>query len=198
MLRHEQRVKPMSEEMFSPDFTHFSATGKELSTDYYLAIGRALYRWSQLEAAVCTLAASVQGPNWLEAVRQLRGPHGFKVKNVFEQLKAEANRRKNNSTVLGDLDSAERLYVSRKVLFHSVWGHVSGPNGTAIGIQEWTNETYDNFRPVTLPELSAFAADCASTWQRLMTSAIPLFHDSRAILVDDGDGLTKGLPVEGG
>jgi len=40
-----------------PTFTHFSATGAELPVQYYAAIGRALYRWSQLEATVCALAA---------------------------------------------------------------------------------------------------------------------------------------------
>lgn len=38
----------MSDELSPPIFTHFSATGKELPIEYYLAIGRALYRRSQL------------------------------------------------------------------------------------------------------------------------------------------------------
>jgi hypothetical protein len=178
-----------------PDFTHFSTTQADLPPEHYVAIGRALYRWSQLEAAVCALATTIQGPSWLEAVRTLRGPHGFKVKNVFQQLKAAAHKRSGSSSsqVHNDLTRAESLYASRKMLFHSIWGYVSGPGRAQVGIQEWANDAYDNFRPVGLEELRAFAEDCAATSQSLLKSAIPLFHDgTTTIVVDDEDGLTKG------
>lgn len=174
-----------------PTFTHFSATGAELPVQYYSAIGRALYRWSQLEATVCALAASIQGPVWLEAVKDLRGPHGFKVKNVFQQLKAAARKLADFESALDDLDRAEHLYSARKILFHSVWGQVSGAKRTAVGIQEWSNESYDNFRHIELEEIEEFASECASASESLMKTAIPLFHGSNTIAVDDGDGLTK-------
>src|SRR5687768_14538051 len=126
----------------SPVFTHFSSTGKELPAEYYAAIGRALYRWSQLYATICALAAAVQGPDWLDAVKELRGPHGFKVKHVFQKLRAEARDRTSASQVLADLDRAENLYASRKTLFHSMWGIVSGPKRAHVGIQEWSNDAY--------------------------------------------------------
>jgi hypothetical protein len=111
-----------------PTFTHFSSTGSELPVQYYTAMGRALYRWSQLETTVCALAASIQGPSWLEAVKNLRGPHGFKVKNVFQKLKAAARKRAASEPTLADLDRAEKLYSARKILFHSVWGTSAVPS----------------------------------------------------------------------
>jgi hypothetical protein len=158
----------------------------------YTAIGRALYRWSQLEATVCALAASIQDPSWLEAVKDLRGRHGFKVKNVFQQLKATARKRASSEPTLDDLDRAENLYSARKILFHSVWGHVSGAKRVTVGIQEWSNDSYDNFRYIELEEIETFASECASASESLMKTGIPLFHGAPAIVVDDGDGLTKG------
>jgi hypothetical protein len=154
-------------------------------------MGRALYRWSQLEATVCALAASIHGPLWLEAVKDLRGPRGFKVKNVFQQLKAEAPKRPGSERTLDDLDQAEKLYLARKILFHSVWGHVGGAKRANVGIQEWSNDSYDNFRHIELEEIETFASECASASERLMKTAIPLFHGTAAIVIDDGDGLTK-------
>jgi hypothetical protein len=78
-----------------------------------------------------------------------------------------------------------------KVLFHSVWGHVSGPKRAAVGIQEWSNDSYDKFRHIELEEIETFASECASASESLMKTAIPLFHGATAIVVDDGDGLTK-------
>lgn len=176
-----------------PTFTHFSSTAAELPISYYTAIGRALYRWSQLEATVCSIAASIQGPFWLQALKELRGSRGFAVKKVFQQLRAAAQRRESPSQVLQDLSNAERLYSLRKTYFHSVWGHITGPNRAGVGMQEWSNDTYDNFKAVELSELEAFAADCAATSEGLMKTAIPLFHSSPTIAVDDGDGLTKAL-----
>ena len=62
----------------------------------------------------------------------------------------------------------------------------------AVGIQEWSAGAYDNFRPVELAELETFAAKCAATSESLMKTAIPLFHGGTTIVVNDGDGLTKG------
>jgi hypothetical protein len=160
-------------------FTHFSSTGSELPVQYYTAIGRALYRWSQLESTVCILAGSIQGPSWLEAVKDLRGARGFKVKNIFQQLKVAASERVASAPTLEDLNRAEKLYSARKILFHSVWGVVSGPEEAAVGIQEWSNDSYDNFRYIPLEEIEALASDCASTSQSLMKTAIPLFHGAR-------------------
>lgn len=176
-----------------PTFTHFSSTAEELPAAYYMAIGRALYRWSQLEATVCTLATSIQGPLWLDAMRELRGGTGFKVKNIFQQLKAAARRRSSSPQMLDALDRAENLYGERKELFHSMWGHVSGPERIAVGINEWTHAAYDNFRQVELVELETFATNCVAASESLMKDAIPLFHGSAAMVVDDGDGRTKGL-----
>jgi hypothetical protein len=173
-------------------FTHFSSTDSELPVQYYTAIGRALYRWSQLEATVCALAASIQGPSWLEAVKELRKPHGFKVTHVFRDLKAAARKRAASGPALDNLDRAENLYSARKILFHSVWGIVSGTERAAVGIYEWSNDSYDNFRHIPLEEIEAFASACAATSRTLMNTAIPLFHRSTAIVVDDSDGLTKG------
>ena len=173
-------------------FTLFSSTGAELPIEYYAAIGRALYRWSQLEATVCSLATSIQGPSWLAAIEDLRGLNGFKVKNVFQQLKAAARKKTALGPTMEALDQAEELYSARKILFHSMWGVVSGPLGAAVGFQEWSNDSYDNFRHVPLEEIEAFASKCAVVSQSLMKTAIPLFHGAAAVVVDDGDGLTKG------
>jgi hypothetical protein len=52
----------------SPIFTHFSSTGAELPGQYYTAVGRALYRWSQLEATVCALAEPLR----ISVIRTIR------------------------------------------------------------------------------------------------------------------------------
>ena len=173
-------------------FTHFSSTGSELPVEYYAAIGRALYRWSQLEATVCALGTSIKVPSWLDAVKELRRSGGFQVTHVFRLLKEAARKLEGSERVLEDLARAEKLYASRKILFHSVWGHVSGPERAAVGIQEWAVDAYDNFRPVDLTELETFAADCTCTSESLMQTAIPLFHGATTIVVDDDDGLTTG------
>jgi len=123
-------------------------------------------------------------------VKHLRGPHGFKVKNVFRDLKVAARKRAASEPALDDLDRAENLYSARKILFHSVWGHVSGCKRATVGIHEWSNDSYDNFRHIELEEIET--SECASISESLMKTAIPLFHGAAAIVVDDGDGLTKG------
>lgn len=177
----------------APTFTHFSSDGAELPREYYAAIGRALYRWSQLEATVCTLAASIQGPIWFDAVADLRGPNGFKVKNIFQQLRAVAGKRCADQSLMDDLNRAELLYSARKAFFHSMWGRVSSAEEAAVGIQEWSNSSYDNFRCVTLNEIEVFASECTAAWQSLMQTALPLFHGAPTIGVDNSDGLTKGI-----
>jgi len=129
---------------------------------------------------------------WLDAVKDLRGPHGFKVKNVFQQLKAAARKLAAFELTLDGLDRAENLYSARKILFHSVWGHVSGAKRAAVGIQEWSDDSCDKFRHIELEEIETFASECASASESLMKNAIPHFHGTTAIVVDDGDGLTKG------
>ena len=68
---------------------------------------------------------------------------------------------------------------------------MSGPQRSAVGIQEWSAEDYSNFRAVPLAELEAFGTDCASTAKGLMETAIPLLHGSETLVINDGDGLTK-------
>jgi hypothetical protein len=133
-----------------PTYTHFGSSGAELPPEYYVAIGHALYRRSQLEGAVCTLATSIMGMPWLDAMERLRSRNGFKVKNIFEQLLAAARKKSASEAAVTHLQEAEALYTARKILFHSMWGHVSGATAVAVGIQEWTSSSYDNFRPVPL------------------------------------------------
>lgn len=175
-------------------FTHFGSSGAELPAEYYFEIGRAFYRWSQLEGIVCTLATSIMAMPWLDAMDRLRSRNGFKVKNIFEQLIAAARRKNASELTLENLKRAQALYETRKVFFHSMWGHVSGGTSVAVGIQEWTSASYDNFRHVPLEEIRCFASDCALAFESLMKTAIPLFHGATAIVVNDDDGLTKGHP----
>jgi hypothetical protein len=174
-------------------FTHFGSSGAELPAEYYSEIGRALYRWSQLEGAVCTLATSIMPMPWLDAMDRLRSRNGFKVKNIFEQLIAAAQKKNDSELAVQNLKRAQALYEARKVFFHSVWGHVSGSAATVVGIQEWTSESYDNFKHVPLKEIAEFASECAATFESLMKTIIPLFHGSESVTVNDDDGLPRGL-----
>lgn len=174
-----------------PVFTHFDMPSADLPIDYYVAIGRAVCRWSQLEGTVCALGTSLHAPAWLDAMKELRRSGGFQVSRVFKLLKEKAAELEGSEAVLADLKRAEQLFVSRKELFHSVWGHVTGPKRAAVGILEWSTDDYSKFRHVELAELERFAADCASTWGSLMRTALPLFHGGNSVTVDDGDGLTK-------
>lgn len=173
-------------------FTHFEMPRADLPVEYYVAIGRSLYRWSQLEATVCTLGISIHKASWLEAMADLRRSGGFQVSRVFKLLKDRARELDGSELAMADLERAEKLFASRKELFHSVWGYVTGPKRAAVGIQEWAIDDYSNFRPVELADLEKFATDCVTTWESLMRTAIPLFHGGdSAIVVDDGDGLTE-------
>jgi hypothetical protein len=53
--------KSMSDTL-PPTLSHFSSTGCELPVQYYTEIGRALCRWSQLEATVAGVPSSVLQP----------------------------------------------------------------------------------------------------------------------------------------
>jgi hypothetical protein len=174
-----------------PMYTHFDMMREELPAPYYEAIGRALYRWSQLEGTICVLATSIKAAIWLDAIRELRRSGGFQLSRVLKLLKEEAGTREGSEPVLQDLARAEGLFASRKILYHSVWGRVTGPGRAAVGIQEWSADAYDNFRPVELPELETFAAECAATSDSLMKNAILLFHGHTSVVVNDDDGLTK-------
>lgn len=188
---HDTREIGMTETIL-PTFTHFDMARADLPVEYYVAIGRSLYRWSQLEAAVCALGNSIHKASWLEAMTELRRSGGFQVSRVFKLLKDKARALDGSELAMADLERAEKLFASRKELFHSVWGYVTGPKHAAVGIQEWAIDDYSNFRPVELTKLEKFATDCVTTWESLLRTAVPLFHaGSSTIVVDDSDGLTK-------
>jgi hypothetical protein len=181
-------------EVATPIFTHFDMARADLPTEYYIAIGRSLYRWSQLEATICALGASLQASSWMDAIKELRRSRGFQVSRVFSLLKDRARQLDGSERFIADLQQAEMLFARRKELFHSVWGYVTGPQRAAVGINEWSANDYSNFRSVELSELERFAADCASTWDSLLRTALPLFHGgSSTIVVSDDDGLTKAF-----
>uniref|UniRef100_E6VMK4 Uncharacterized protein n=1 Tax=Rhodopseudomonas palustris (strain DX-1) TaxID=652103 RepID=E6VMK4_RHOPX len=180
----------------NPTFTHFEMTKADLPFDFYVAIGRALHRWSQLEATVCALGTSIHKASWLEAVGELRRSGGFQVSRVFKLLKDRARALNGSEPAMADLECAEKLFAARKELFHSVWGYVTGPKRKAVGIQEWSTDDFSSFRPVDLDELEKFAEDCAKTWESLMKTALPLFHGGSSTIVVE-DGLTKPFDIEG-
>lgn len=178
----------------APLYTHFGTTEAELPVEYYQSIGRSLYRWSQLETTVGTLAVSILDIPWLEAMQRLRGSKGFNTTSNFEMLLARALKRGANDETLKPIENARHLFERRKVLFHSVWGTMTGHGvAAAVGIQEWSNTSYDNFRAVPLTELDSFATECRRTWVELMERTIPFFHGTSAIVIDDSDGMTRGI-----
>lgn len=174
--------------------THFSTTEAELPGEYYQSIGRALYRWSQLESAIGMLAVSLLDIPWLEAMQRLRGTRGFNTTGNFEMLTAHARKRGASDETLRPIEDARNLFERRKALFHSVWGITTGHGvSAAVGIQEWSNTSYDNFRAVPLTELDGFATECRRTWVKLMEHTIPFFHGASAVVVDDSDGMARGI-----
>lgn len=177
----------------APLYTHFGTTEADLPAGYYTSIGRALYRWSQLESTVGLLAASLFKMPWLDAMQRLRGGKGFNTTGNFELLISQAQKRKANDRTLKAIEHAQKLFELRKVLFHSVWGHLTGNGVTAVGIQEWSNTSYDNFRTVSLAELDAFAAECREVWIEFLNEVLPHFHDAKAIAIDDANGLVRGV-----
>lgn len=179
----------MSGNVCESPYTHFSTTQAELPAEYYEAIGRALYRWTQLEAVACSLATSLLGIKWLEAVERLRGKTGFKVKNIFEQLLAASRKKGDDARLRRAIERSQRLYEKRKELFHSVWGVVSNETSAAVGIHEWSHISYDNFRAVSIKEIHEFATECEKAWRDIAKTAPPLLHGAAAIAVDDEDGL---------
>jgi hypothetical protein len=185
----------MPDKMQEPSYTHFSATEAELPLAYYEAIRRALFRWSQLESIVGLLAASLLGVRWLDALARLRGRSGFKVKNTFVKLLAELHKRGDDVPSRAAVGRAQRLYERRKEYVHSIWGFVSNETAVTIGIQEWSNASYDNFRAVGLSEIHDFATECQEAWLDIMKSALPFIHGANGIIVDDEDGMPR--PVIG-
>jgi hypothetical protein len=175
----------------SPQYTHFSTFRAELPSEYYEAMGRAFYQWSQLETVVCSLAASLLGIPWLEAIARLRGSTGFKVKNVFEQLLAELRRKGDGAPSKAAIEKARDLYAKRNEFFHSVWGDVYNDTSGTVGIQEWSNTEYANFRPVGIEELRQFADDCRKVQHDIGKTAFQFLHGGTSFTIDDVDGLVR-------
>lgn len=176
-------------------FTHFTSGNAALPDEYYVQMGRALHRWSQLESSVGTLAASIMRIPFLEALQRLRGGGGFKTKNIFVQLSAATAKKGQDVEALAAIAQAEKLYEKRRVLFHSVWGHVSGVGSAAVGIQEWSSADYANFRAIGLGEIVEFATACLAGSEQLMKHVIPIFHGTSSFIVDDDNGLPRGNDV---
>src|SRR4051812_48708555 len=119
------------------DFTHFGSTDSDLPAEFYCAMGRVLYRWSQLEATLCMVAVSTMELRWLDAIAQLRGSTGFAIKNLFPQIRKAMQKKGADATSIEvALTHAQTLYDARKRYFHSMWGFVSGPNQIGVGVQE--------------------------------------------------------------
>lgn len=167
------------------EFTHFQSTEDDLPPEVYSILGHALYRWSQLECTVCLISVLTMHLPFLEAMGRLRGTNGFKVKNIFQQLQAMLSRSGANSEMIETVAFAERLYTTRKELFHSVWGFVTNARTKAVGIQEWSNSEYSNFRSVSYGELEQFGEDCKTTNKKLMQTVIPHLHGTEAVVVSD-------------
>jgi len=175
--------------------THFSSTQRELPVEYYAAMGRALYRWTQLEATVCSLATSVLGTKWLETLKDLRGKNdrGFILKQLFDQLLKKLRESGDDEHSRAAIERALGLYEKRKAYFHSIWGVVSNKTSATVGIQEWSPTSYDNFRAVSVEEIHEFAAACQNASIDILKTAIPFFHGGDAIAVDDEEGIPRPL-----
>lgn len=183
----------------TPEFTHYRMEPQyELPPEYYWAIGRALYRWSQVEGTIAALAVSIHSPIWMEALNQLRPRGRFNLTELLRRLTIAAEAVDGGEATVRHIESAKELFIARKELFHSIWGRVAGPNGASVGIQEWSLEDHANFRAVSLDELMAFSAKCAEVAQGLMKDGIPLFHGTASFVIDDEDGLTKPFDSESG
>jgi hypothetical protein len=169
-------------------FTHFQSTGAEMPSEYYFALGRALYRWGQVETYTCSIAVSLLNIPWLESVERLRGTKGFAVKNTFEQIDSAIRKCGGDALASKAISEARRLYELRNMFFHSTWGHISGPKKTGVGIQEWSSTSYANFRPISVLELQTFAQECTTTAELLMQSVIPFLHNCSALAIDDETG----------
>ena len=129
------------------------------------------------------LAASLLGIKWLDALERLRGKSGFKVKNTFVKLLAELHKRGDDTPSRAAIERAQRLYDRRKEYVHSVWGFVSNETAVTVGIQEWSNASYDNFRAVGLSEIHDFASECQEASARHHEDRPPIYpwrkRDSR-------------------
>lgn len=176
-----------------PILTHFSAvTDVELPNHYYAELGKALYRWSQLEITINSVAASIAHPEWLKGIEELRGNLGFSVRRNIRLIRETAINRNAACETLRILDDAEKIYEDRNFIFHSTWGIASGKHAIAVAIQEWSGTSYDNFRPVALEEIVDFTSRCKQSSKLLFEIFLPLFHGSSSIEVNDDDGLTVG------
>lgn len=172
-------------------YTHFTSDQKELPAHYYEAIGQAFYRWTQLEAGVCSLAASLLDMKWLEALERLRGKNGFKVKNIFVQLQAALPKIGDDAPSRAAIERSQRLYEKRKEFFHSIWGFVYNETSATVGIQEWSHTSYDNFRAVSADEIHEFATECQKARLDIMAIVLPFLHGAESIVVDDDDGIAR-------
>ncbi len=159
------------------DFDHgyFESSLDELPEEIYNALGRALHRWSQLEAAICIGAIVLEYPqmDWLKGIEHLRGKRGFNVRGAFDQLRSAIKKWPPHLEPLQIIDSAENLYIQRQALIHGLWGHAMQSTGAVTAIHEWSPSAHANYREVPIEELIHFAAACRKVFEEVILKAIP-------------------------
>ncbi len=172
------------------DFHFFDATvGHAIPDDYLLEIGRGVYIWSQIENTLCALAVSVHGKAWLDSVATLIKKTGLPFRTMLDIVKSKTNQAGVEQKQIEIFEQIDALYVQRNQYLHGIWGRVSGPKGSAVGLQQWSKESFDNFRHVPLVELIYFRNGC----MQLLPKIHGLFeslHGAKGITIDDDGSIS--------
>lgn len=175
--------------MSGSGYGSFETSQAELPPDLYEALGRALHRWSQLEAAVCAGAVALEVPKkeWLEAIAHLRGKRGFNVRGTFDQLRSAVRKWPHHEEPLRVVNRAEELYIVRQELIHGLWGHSKQDDHGEPAIHEWSPDDYDNYRVVTAAELNEFAESCLAAFRGVISKVIPFSMSGQVFQMDPSD-----------
>lgn len=168
------------------DGFHFfeAIVGHAIPDDYLLEIGRGVFIWAQIENTLCALAVSVHGKAWLDSIATLIKKSGLPFRTMFDIVRSKINHAGANQEQIEMFKQLDTLYFQRNQYVHGIWGRVSGPKGSAVGLQQWSKEALENFRHVPLGELVNFRESCV----QLLPKVYGMFeslHGAKGITIDD-------------
>jgi len=172
----------------SDEYTHFELVD-EVPAPWFASIGRCVFAWSQVEAAVFALSCSSEGLLWLDAIKKnfRTNKQDYDFSSIIRRLKDKLQDDNEASLAMAEV---EILYKRRKILIHGAWGVVFNSHRSALGIHNWSSDDLSSFRDVSQMELDTFYRECLSVKKLLLEKGLKALHSSNGLSIDDDGRIT--------